>query len=54
MFFYLFYDQIRRYGSALTQPSQSGTRAKLNAHPWHRGLKHYILYCLENDNLKTA
>ena len=22
--------------------------------PWHRGLKHYILYCLENDNFKTA
>jgi len=21
---------------------------------WHRGLKHYILYCLENDNLQTA
>jgi len=22
--------------------------------PQHRGLKHYILYCCENDNLKTA
>jgi len=21
---------------------------------WHRGLKHYILYFLENDKLKTA
>jgi len=21
---------------------------------WHSGLKHYILYCLENDNFKTA
>jgi len=21
---------------------------------WRRGLKHYILYCLENDNTKTA
>jgi len=26
----------------------------LVGHPWHKGLKHYILYCLENDNLKTA
>jgi len=22
--------------------------------PWRRGLKHYILYCLENDNFKAA
>jgi len=21
---------------------------------YHRGLKHYILYCMENDKLKTA
>jgi len=23
-------------------------------HPWYRGLKHYILYFLENENLKAA
>ena len=22
--------------------------------PWHRRLKQYVLYCLENDNLKTV
>jgi len=21
---------------------------------WHKGLKHYVLYCLENDDFKTA
>jgi len=21
---------------------------------WHRGLKHYLSYCLENDSFKTA
>ena len=26
----------------------------LVGHPWHKWLKHYILYFLENDNLKTA
>ena len=29
-------------------------RTKKFEKPWHRGLKHYILDCLENDNLKTA
>jgi len=27
---------------------------RLVGHPWHKGLKRYILSCLEIDNLKTA
>jgi len=34
--------------------SRATARGPLIVHPWHRGLKHYILYCLENDNFKTA
>jgi len=31
-----------------------GTQNKNLDKPRHRGLKHYILYCLENDNFKRA
>jgi len=31
-----------------------GSQNKKFEKPWRRGLKHYILYCLENDNFKAA
>jgi len=42
-------------GYMLISVNAEGVHGKRKVrNPWYRGWKHYILYCLENDNFKTA
>jgi len=45
---------IGRPALGLLRNSLCGPQTKKFGDPWHKGLKHCILYCLENDNYKTA